>query len=798
MAFDTLVAEGQQRFLSRFSTYARSMIGGKIGADKELEACSGLMPTIAISQKTTTYNPRSTVGTMTEILDFYRLLIARVGRRYCPLCHHQLIENHCPACMFNGQKKLNASMFSFNHHLGACPHCKGLGVVTSCDPKKLVSHPHLSLLKGALDGSKTGKFYGDPYGQHIAVLVAVGEHHGIDFSVPWESLSETAKHIAMYGTGDTEYPVIWSFKRKARAGEHRFTSRWLGFVNLVNQEYERKHADFRVETVLPLMGDSLCPRCGGTRLNDEALAVTFAGLNIAQWCSKTVAESIILLERFELLEAEQEGVLLSQRELLISAQLRLEILQRFRYLQDVGLSYLRLDRSADTLSGGEAQRIRLAGQLSAGLTQVIYVLDEPTIGLHARDTVRLLSVLKALRDSGNTVVVVEHDADMMNAADYIIDLGPGAGVAGGFIVAQGTVPQIMANPASKTGQYLKRSTFLSGFRQSPLCNSGLEIKGAYANNLARIQLTIPDTGIIVFTGVSGSGKTSLLFDVIAASAAAGTACGCEQISGLEKFAHIITLEQKGIGNTPASTPATYTGIFDVIRLWFSQTEIALERGYKKNFFSINVKGGRCEVCQGMGKVRTSMDFLADVWDVCEECGGTRYQAEVLTCTLAGKSIADVLHMTVSQALVFFAGLPKSASVCFVLQTMAEVGLGYLQLGQAANTLSGGEAQRLQLVHSLLTRKTGRTLYLLDEPTTGLHFEDVERLLELFLRLVAAGHTLFVIEHHPLVISRADYIIDLGPEGGPQGGQVVAAGTPFDIAQIKSSYTGQMLRTLHSK
>jgi len=794
LAFDTLVAEGQQRFLSRFSTYARSMIGQTPGSDKELESCFGLMPTIAISQKTATTNPRSTVGTMTEILDFYRLLFARVGQPFCPLCRIPLIGGNCPDCHFSGQKTLSASMFSFNHHLGACPQCKGLGTTTVCDPQKLITHPHLSLLNGAMDGSKTGKFYGDPYGQHVAILLAVGRETGIDFSVPWDTLSPSAQHLAMTGTGDNVYPVIWSFKRKTREGQHSFQSTWLGFVNYVNQEYERKHADHRGEAMLPLMSDLPCLLCKGSRLQTEFLAVYFARLNMPQLCAKTVAESIAFFEALDIIDPNQDPLLLSQRDRLVSSQLRQEISRRLCFLQDVGLDYLSLDRQADTLSGGEAQRIRLAGQLGSGLTQVIYVLDEPTIGLHARDTARLLSVLKGLRDMGNTIVVVEHDADIISAADHIIDLGPGAGLAGGTITAQGTGAEIKANPASKTGYYLKKTRVFQP-SQSRTLAPGIEITGAYANNLAHINLSIPSAGLIAVTGVSGCGKTSLVFDVIAASAQMGKAQGCKSITGLERFDRIITIDQKGIGTTPASTPATYTGIFDTIRQWFADTQEARQRGYKKNRFSFNVKGGRCEVCGGMGKIRTAMDFLADVWDVCEECSGQRYHAETLLCKLEGQSIADVLSMTVQQALEFFSPQPNSATVCNTLRLIVEVGLGYLTLGQAANTLSGGEAQRLKLVTPLLGGKTNRNLYLLDEPTTGLHFEDVERLLVLFRRLVEIGHTILVIEHHPDVIGSSDYIIDLGPDGGDRGGQVVAIGTPQQVSLIEASHTGKILKTL---
>ncbi|MCX6581381.1 MAG: excinuclease ABC subunit UvrA [Candidatus Aminicenantes bacterium] len=756
LAFDTIFAEGQQRFMSGFSTYARQMMGSAGRA--EIESCSGLMPAIAVSRKTATGNPRSTVGTITEIYDYYRLLFARVGKT--------------PDAV---DKPLNAGMFSFNHHQGACPHCKGLGVVTACDPRRLATHPDRSLLDGALDGTKTGTFYGDLYGQYIAILQAVGQEKGMDFSRPWNQLDDDARRIAMYGTGEKTYAVTWKFKRKNRVGEHRFERTWQGFVNYVNEEYRRKHADKRGQAMLPLMTDQTCPQCHGRRLKPEVLAVYFAGVNIAQLCSMSVKDSIAFFRELGQLEQTHASGpdRVSERELQITRQLRDDVLRRLEFLQDVGLGYVAPDRSSASLSGGEAQRIRLAGQLGSGLTGVIYVLDEPTIGLHSRDTLPLLRLLYKLRDLGNTVIVVEHDADVIRAADHIIDLGPGAGRDGGFIVARGTVAQVMENEASATGKYLKNPNAIPVPAQRRRLGEGLKIKGAFSNNLKHIDVHIPSGGLIAITGVSGSGKSSLLFDVAAASAEAGFPVGCDAIEGFHRFGALVTMDQSPIGaaSSSASNPATYTGLFDKIRDLFAQTEPARARGYKKNHFSFNVKGGRCETCRGMGEIYTSMDFLADVWTPCEECKGKRYNQETLECTFQSKNIADVLDMTIREALDFFS---QYKDIHRILEQMEAVGLGYLQLGQPANTLSGGEAQRLKLVTELIKGKSKNNLYFFDEPTTGLHFEDIKKLLELFHRLVEAGHTLVVIEHHPDIIKNADYVIELGPEGGELGGHAVRA------------------------
>jgi excinuclease ABC subunit A len=792
LAFDTIYNEGRQRFLSGLSTYARGLLG--IGASAEMESCSGLMPAIAVNRQAAARNPRSTVATMTEVYDYYRLLFARVGVVEClrrPFGESLFEKSSAKTFSSPSGVSLRAGLFSFNTHQGACPFCKGLGIVTVCDPGKLVTHPGRPLIGGALDGSKTGAFYGDPHGQYVAILLAVGQVQGMDFSLPWEELDDNARRVAMHGAGDKIYPVNWKFNRNGRVGEHHFETAWKGFVNYVNDEYQRKHADKRGQAMASLMTGQTCPRCGGQRLKPGALKVYFAGVNIAQLCRMTVNQTIDFFKNLEA-ASHQSDTGPTERDLQVTRELRREVLRRLEFLQDLGLGYLTLDLGSAALSGGEARRIRLAAQLGAGLTGVIYVLDEPTIGLHSRDTQRLLRLLKKLRQPGNTVIVVEHDAEIIRAADHIIDLGPGGGGQGGRIVAEGTVEQVMENNDSRTGAYLKNPNAIPIPVQRRTLSEGIKITGAYANNLKHVDIHIPANGLIAVTGVSGSGKSSLVFDVLSASVQAGGPKGCTAISGLQRFGSIVTMDQTAIGTTPASNPATYTGLFDKIRGLFAATKNARARGYKKNRFSFNVKGGRCEACRGMGAVSTSMDFLADAWTPCEECKGKRYNNETLECVFQGKTIAGVLEMTISEALEFFSSYPDLRRP---LEQMERLGLGYLQLGQPANTLSGGEAQRLKLVSEALKAKGAANLYLLDEPTTGLHFEDIHRLLKVFHRLLEDGHTLVVIEHHIDIIKNADHVIDLGPEGGDRGGTLVAHGTPGEIAAAPASYTGKMLETL---
>ena len=763
LAFDTIFAEGQRRFRESLATHARRYLGN--AARAELAEATGLTPTIAISQQAASRNPRSTVATTTDIYDYLRLLYARAGEAPRPL---------------------SARDFSFNHHQGACPTCKGLGHLTTCDPEKFVSDPSRSLFDGALAGTKTGKFYGDPHGQHLAILSAVGEVHGIDFARPWFELDPPAREIAMQGTGARMYQATWLYKRDTREGEYRWETPWLGLAGYVNEEYERKHADQRGEAMRAIMQDITCSACQGARLGPEPLAVTLGGLNIAAFTRLSVVAARDFLSGL--------SVQLDARRITLTAEIRREILVRLEALMEVGLGYLALERSLATLSGGEAQRIRLATQLGAALCGVTYVLDEPTIGLHACDTTRLIGVLRRLCTAGNTVIVVEHDEELIRAADHLIDLGPGAGRLGGRIVAQGSVTEVAAQAASRTGAHLRRAGERTPAHRLTLRRPGIVIQGAAANNLLGCDLEIPRGGLIALTGVSGSGKSTLAFDVLAASWERGRAVGCREVAGLDAFVRLVRVDQTRIGGSHQSNPATYTGIFDAIRTSFAKTPRARERGYGSSRFSFNSKGGRCEACQGQGRTKVSMDFLADMWVTCEDCGGRRYTPETLECTLNGLSIAEVLDLTISEAIVFFG---EQRAIATALHLLDEVGLGYLQVGQPTGTLSGGESQRLKLATELIGQSPpgqAEHLLLFDEPTTGLHFDDVARLLQVFGRLKAAGHTLLVIEHHPEVILAADWVIDLGPGGGPDGGRIMAMGTPEQIAHAGESPTAQVIRS----
>lgn len=748
LAFDTIFAEGQKRYAETFSTYLRTMLGG--GAKADFAECTGITPAIAISQKTVSHNPRSTVGTITGIYDYLRLLYSRVGN---------LSDN----------EQFPASMFSFNNEQGACPYCEGLGEITVCAVEKLVSEPEKSLLDGALNGSKTGKFYGDPFGQYAATLRAVGEYFGIDYSKPYSELSGDARQKAMFGTGDKEYEVNWKFKRKNREGEHHFTGTWLGFARLVNDEYKRKHADKRGDAMLKIMKQEKCPKCVGKRLNDKALSVKFAGFSIAELCAQPVNE---LIDLFHHIEKNTNHFSISDNQKLISRQIRAEIDKILKAIRNVGLPYLTLNRRSSSLSGGEAQRIRLASQLGEGLTGVLYVLDEPTIGLHQNDTDRLISTLKYLNKQGNTIIIVEHDEAMIKAADHIIDLGPAAGKQGGEIVAQGNVQEIMQNPNSVTGKYLKeKSKTPVKTKRTPKAGF-ITVRKASANNLKNIDVKFPKGLITAITGVSGSGKSSLLFDVLNESARQKRLHYCEAIEGLTDYQQIVPIDSKPIGASSVSAVATYTGVFDLIRDVFAKTLPAKEKSLKKADFSFQSKKSACTNCNGLGKVKISMDFLADITMPCEECKGKRYKKYILDCYYQEKNIADVLSMSVAEAVSFFSSHKKIKAI---LDMLCQTGLGYLQLGQATGTLSGGELQRLKLTKEVISNTRENNVYLLDEPTIGLHFDDIEKLTDLFDKLTAQGHTVIVIEHHQMVMEYADWLIELGPEGGAKGGEVLSQG-----------------------
>ena len=898
LAFDTIYAEGQRRYVESLSSYARQFLGQM---DKpEVDLIQGLSPAISIDQKTTSRNPRSTVGTVTEIYDHLRLMYARIGVPHCPQCgreiqrqtvdqiidaitalpertkimllapvvrgrkgeHTKLLEDMqkkgfvraridgelcelaeapalaktkkhtieivvdriiirpdlqqrltdsletalnlggglvsvielesdqetlysqnyaCPDCGVSIEA-LEPRLFSFNNPYGACPCCTGLGVLMKMDPDIVIPDRGKSLNEGAIRVS--GWNTSDTGSMAASYLRGLAEAYNFSLDAPISELSDEAMNVLLYGTQGKKIRV--SYERPNGSGS--FNVPFEGVITNLERRYRETSSDAMKNTFEEYMANVPCPECGGKRLRREALSVTVGGLSIQDLAAMTVRRALAFVE----------GLQLTPKEELIARQLRKEITARLNFLVNVGLDYLTLARSAGTLSGGEAQRIRLATQIGSGLTGVLYILDEPSIGLHQSDNAKLLNTLRSLRDLGNTLIVVEHDAETMLAADYIVDIGPGAGVNGGQVVACGTPAEVMANPASLTGQYL------SGARRVPLPaahrkpSGWLTVKGARANNLKNIDASFPLGVLCCVTGVSGSGKSSLVNEILYKSLSRTLnrsrqrAADHDEILGAEQLDKVIQIDQSPIGRTPRSNPATYTGLFDLIRDVFASTPDAKARGYKANRFSFNVKGGRCEACSGDGILKIEMQFLSDVYVPCEVCHGRRYNRETLEVRYKGKSIYDVLEMTVDEALEFFAPLPRLANK---LQTMHDVGLGYVKLGQPSDTLSGGEAQRIKLATELSRRATGRTLYVLDEPTTGLHIGDVEQLNEVLHRLADAGNTLIVIEHNLDVIKTADYIIDMGPGGGDQGGTIVACGTPEELAACEASSTGAYLKPL---
>ncbi len=897
LAFDTIYAEGQRRYMESLSSYARQFLGQMDKPD--VDYIEGLSPAVSIDQKTTSRNPRSTVGTVTEIYDYLRLLFARVGTPHCPKCgkpiSQQTVEQMvdqimaypertkiqvlapvargkkgefqktfeqlkksgyvrvrvdgemreleeeikliktkkhnievvidriiikegvegrladsleaalklaegivlidvmeqemltlssnfaCPDCGIS-IGEINPRMFSFNNPYGACPNCDGLGSKMEIDPALVVPDPGLSIRQGAI--AAWGK--GSISNYYAKMLEALAEKRNIDLDTPWQDLSEEAQQVILYGSGEERI----SFKYINLFNEEKtHTSLYEGVIPNLTRRYRETNSDYSREDIETYMTENLCPVCKGKRLKPEVLAVKINGYNIAQVTDMTILEAADFFEQLQLTE----------RQLLIGHQILKEIKARLNFLVNVGLDYLTLSRAAGTLSGGEAQRIRLATQIGSGLVGVLYVLDEPSIGLHQRDNARLIESLERLRDLGNTLIVVEHDEDTMYAADYIVDIGPGAGVEGGEVVAAGTLQEIMDNPRSITGQYLSgaKQIPIPPVRRQPQEDKWLVIEGAEENNLKKINVGIPLGLFTCVTGVSGSGKSTLINEILYKALTRSLYKNAKMhpgkhkgIKGLEHIDKIINIDQSPIGRTPRSNPATYTGVFDAIRELFAQTQEAKMRGYKAGRFSFNVKGGRCEACGGDGIIKIEMHFLSDVYVPCEVCKGQRYNRETLDVHYKGKNIADVLDMTVNQAVEFFENMPK---IYRKLKTLQDVGLGYVRLGQPATTLSGGEAQRVKLATELSRRSTGKTLYILDEPTTGLHIADIHKLLEVLNRLVAEGDSVLVIEHNMDVIKSADYIIDLGPEGGKGGGRVVATGTPEEVAKVEKSYTGQFLR-----
>lgn len=894
LAFDTIYAEGQRRYVESLSTYARQFLS--VMEKPDLDHIEGLSPAISIEQKSTSHNPRSTVGTVTEIYDYLRLLFARAGTPRCPTHHSDLVaqtvsqmvdhtlelpegtkclliapvvrgkkgEHHtlldelqaqgfvrvringevheldgtieldknkkhnievivdrfkvrddmkqrlaesfetalrlaegiaqimpmdeeddfellfsekfsCPQCGYS-VPELEPRIFSFNNPHGACPTCDGLGVKDNFDPKRIINHPELSLAGGAIRGwDRRHKYYYD-------LLKAVSEHYKFDVETPWEALTAEQKQIILYGSGNKKIPLPHGKYSDVRRFEGVIPNMERRFAETESKTVRDELDKFRVST--------LCPTCDGARLNLAARNVFVGERTLPSLTSLPINEIHQFFTDVTLTGAKGK----------IADKIIKEVHDRLSFLVNVGLNYLTLSRSAETLSGGEAQRIRLASQIGAGLVGVMYVLDEPSIGLHQRDNDRLLSTLTHLRDLGNTVIVVEHDEDAIRAADYVLDIGPGAGIHGGQIMAQGTPQEVMDNPNSLTGQYLSgvRKIEVPGKRLKPDADKWLTITGASGNNLQDVTLQIPAGLLTCVSGVSGSGKSTLI-NATLSKLAANLLNGAEQsvapyksVSGIEHFDKSVNIDQSAIGRTPRSNPATYTGLFTPIRELLSATPESRTRGYTPGRFSFNVKGGRCEACQGDGLIKVEMHFLPDVYVPCDTCKGARYNRETLQVEYKGKNIHQILEMTVEDARAFFDVIPVLARK---LQTLVDVGLGYIKLGQSATTLSGGEAQRVKLAKELSKRDTGNTLYILDEPTTGLHFQDIEMLLKVVRHLRDQGNTIVIIEHNLDVIKTADWIVDLGPEGGSGGGHIVATGTPEKIAACKASHTGYYLKKM---
>ena len=896
LAFDTIYAEGQRRYMESLSSYARQFLGQM--EKPNVEKIEGLSPAISIDQKSTNRNPRSTVGTVTEIYDYFRLLYARIGIPHCPKCgreirkqtvdqmvdqimsmpqgtkiqllapvvrgrkgeHQKLLERakrsgyvrvqvdgsvyelteeirldknkkhnieivvdrlvvkpgiekrltdsienvlnlaeglmtvdviggepvqfsqsfSCPDCGISIDE-IEPRSFSFNNPFGACPECYGLGCKMEFDEDLMIPDKRLSLAEGAIQvmGWQSSA---DPSSYTYATLKALSKEYGFSLNTPYQELPEDVRHMLIYGTGGRTVKVHYRGQR----GEGVYDVAFEGLIQNVNRRYRETGSDAIKQQYEEFMRITPCKCCGGQRLKKDALAVTVADKNIYEVTSLSIRK----LQEF------LNDMQLTRQQLLIGEQVIKEIKARVGFLVDVGLDYLTLARATGTLSGGEAQRIRLATQIGSGLVGVAYILDEPSIGLHQRDNDKLLATLKHLKDLGNTLIVVEHDEDTMRAADYIVDIGPGAGEHGGEVVAVGNAEEIMKNKKSLTGAYLSGRIQIPVPEERRKPTGFLTIKGARENNLKNIDVKIPLGIMTCITGVSGSGKSSLTNEILYKHLArdlnrARVIPGKhDDILGLDQLDKVIDIDQSPIGRTPRSNPATYTGVFDMIRDLFAATPDAKARGYKKGRFSFNVKGGRCEACSGDGILKIEMHFLPDVYVPCEVCGGKRYNRETLEVKYKGKSIYDVLNMTVEEALKFFENVP---SIHRKIQTLYDVGLSYIRLGQPSTELSGGEAQRIKLATELSKRGTGKTIYILDEPTTGLHFADVHKLIEILRRLSDSGNTVVVIEHNLDVIKTADYIIDMGPEGGDGGGTVIAEGTPEEVAKVKKSYTGQYVK-----
>ncbi|TSC65731.1 MAG: Excinuclease ABC subunit A [Candidatus Berkelbacteria bacterium Gr01-1014_85] len=790
LAFDTIYAEGQRRYVESLSSYARQFLG--VLEKPDVDFIEGLSPAISIDQKSAARSPRSTVGTMSEIYDYLRLLYAKVGTVFCPVCHSEVKRERKPIRHKNkttGQTKLEyvyqcgqcqhefpeitMSSFSFNSPSGACPTCHGLGVRLIIDPELVLPNPNLTLDEGAI---RPWSRLTSQASWYTKVLNQLSLHHQINLKTPVKELTPEQIKSVLYG-------VV------SNAAESDKANGFEGVIPNLERKYHETDSEYVRTEIGKYMVERTCESCQGQRLRAEVLGITIDGQSIAQVSGLTISEAEAFFAKLTFAEALGP---------IVEPLLR-EIKARLGYLMQVGLDYLTLDRNADTLAGGEAQRIRLATQLGSALTGVLYILDEPSIGLHPRDQDKLINTMKMLRDLGNTVIVVEHDATTMLAADYLIDIGPGAGEFGGRVVAAGTPAQVMANSRSLTGRYLAGLIKISTDHPKRQPGSAkIQVQGATEFNLKNVTVDFPLQTFICVSGVSGSGKSTLVADILARALAkkfhhARVEPGKHRgITGLEHINKVIAIDQSPIGRTPRSNPATYTGVFTPIRQLFAETPLALERQYDEGHFSFNVKGGRCEACRGEGAIKIEMHFLPDIYVNCEECGGTRFNQEVLDVLYKGKNIADILNFSVSQARKFFKDQPAIAEKLAVLD---EVGLSYMRLGQVATSLSGGEAQRVKLATELSRHDTGRTLYILDEPTSGLHFADIQKLLEVLQALVDKGNTVLVIEHNLDIIRAADWVIDMGPDGGSGGGQVVAVGTPETIANEPQSLTGRYLKPL---
>ncbi len=764
LVFDTIYSESRNRFTEGLSTYARRMMS-KL-KKPEMENCSGLTPVIAIMQSKFTTNPRSTVGTFTDIHSLYRLLFSRFG-------------------VNKGGEKTNfsASMFSFNNINAACPVCKGLGTITISDHDKFITNPEKSLLSGAMEGTIPGMYFGDSNGKFVNILKEVGSTKNIDFSVPFSKLDHESKKIALHGTDDEVYEVIWSFKRGKRIGEHRLTTTWDGFIAYINEDYSIKQGGKRGVTFESIMSAVNCKACNGHRYKPEILTVVFKEQNINEITARSVSDSIHF---FNSILKNSNCTDKGYRTLI------LQIVSRLNSHKEMGIGYLELNRPTSSLSGGETQRLRIGTQLVSDLCGITYVFDEPTIGLHSSDTLKLLNTIDKLKNNGNTIVMVEHDRDVILSADNIVDIGPGAGDKGGRIIAQGTFPEIINNSNSITGRSIV-TAHKSNKNIRKTDQHAVSIVGANANNLKSINVHIPFNCLTAVTGVSGSGKSTLVFDVISKSYGSKNPVGCSSID-FDNISNISVVDQSSIGTSPISTPATFTGAFDLIRSRFAKLDYSKKHNLKKSHFSFNSKDGKCNECNGMGKNKVSMDFLSDVWVLCDTCHGDRYKQAILKAKYKQKSIIDILNMEIDRALDFFC---LDNDINNVLKVISDVGLGYITLGQATNSLSGGEIQRLKLAYELIKSEKESTMYIFDEPTTGLHMEDVQKLLSVFESLLDKGNTVVVVEHNLDIISSSDYIIDLGPEGGNNGGKVLFSGKSTEIVDSSNSLTGSALKSYTS-